>query len=48
MLPTLLHDKQRRVAAVMEHASGDKRFKSVRARLVGTARKPAIVLLHKR
>ncbi len=43
MLPTLLHDKQRRVAAVMEHASGDKRFKSVRARLVGAARKPAIV-----
>ena len=27
----------------MEHASGDNRFKSVRERLAGTARKPAIV-----
>ena len=27
MLPTLLHEKQKRVAAVMQHASGDKRFK---------------------
>jgi CBS domain-containing protein/anti-sigma regulatory factor (Ser/Thr protein kinase) len=43
MMPTLLHERQRRVAAVMEHASGDKRFKSVRERLAGMARKPAIV-----
>jgi bidirectional [NiFe] hydrogenase diaphorase subunit len=27
MLPTLLHKDQKRAAAVMEHASGDKRFK---------------------
>jgi CBS domain-containing protein/anti-sigma regulatory factor (Ser/Thr protein kinase) len=43
MLPTLLHERQKRVAAVMEHASGNKRFKSVRDRLAGTARKPGIV-----
>ena len=27
MLPTLLHDKQKAVDRVMQHASGDKRFK---------------------
>jgi len=33
MMPTLLQDKQKRVAAVMEHASGDKRFKILEAHM---------------
>src|SRR5450631_1334686 len=33
MMPTLLHEKQKRVAAVMEHASGDKRFKILEAHM---------------
>src|ERR1035438_10395911 len=33
MLPALLHEKQKRVAAVMEHASGDKRFKILEAHM---------------
>src|ERR1035441_4271996 len=33
MMPTLLHERQRRVAAVMEHASGDKRFKILEAHM---------------
>ena len=32
-MPTLLQDKQNRVAAVMEHASGDKRFKILEAHM---------------
>jgi bidirectional [NiFe] hydrogenase diaphorase subunit len=33
MMPTLLPEKQKRVAAVMEHASGDKRFKILEAHI---------------
>ena len=33
MLPALLNDKQKRAAAVMEHASGDKRFKILEAHM---------------
>jgi len=33
MMPTLLPEKQKRVAAVMEHASGDKRFKILEAHM---------------
>ena len=33
MLPTLLNERQKRVAAVMEHASGDKRFKILEAHM---------------
>jgi CBS domain-containing protein/anti-sigma regulatory factor (Ser/Thr protein kinase) len=38
MLPVLLHEKQKPVAAVMKHASGHKRFKGVQARLAGKTR----------
>src|SRR5579862_5218873 len=49
MLPTLLHEKQKAADRVMQHASGDKRFKILEAHMKRHQHKPdaLIEVLHK-